>query len=143
VFTEAGISGSIDLDMGKCQSKLKEANMRFSLFLKDTHMKVVENLKEKHSASSNEEIIKRYVKSAIQLQDDDLIFGSAREQCGGGCFSSEPQFEIDLDEDDFNKLKSVYQNYEFEEYETSEEEISKTIRCIINFVDYQPDSISI
>lgn len=117
--------------------------MRFSLFLKDTHMKVVENLKEKHSASSNEEIIKRYVKSAIQLQDDDLIFGSAREQCGGGCFSSEPQFEIDLDEDDFNKLKSVYQNYEFEEYETSEEEISKTIRCIINFVDYQPDSISI
>lgn len=106
-------------------------------------MGVVESLKKKHSATSNEEIIKKYVKSAIQLQNDDLIFGSAREQCGGGCFSSEPQFEIDMDEDDFNKLRSIYQNYEFEEYDTEEEEISKTIRCIINFIDYQPESISI
>jgi hypothetical protein len=117
--------------------------MKFSLFLKDTHMGVVESLKKKHSATSNEEIIKKYVKSAIQLQNDDSIFGSAREQCGGGCFSSEPQFEIDMDEDDFNKLRSIYQNYEFEEYDTEEEEISKTIRCIINFIDYQPESISI
>ena len=106
-------------------------------------MEVVESLKKKHSTASKEEIIKRYVKSAIQLQNDDLIFGSAREQCGGGCFSSEPQFEIDMDEDNFNKLRSIYQNYEFEEYDTEEEEISKTIRCIINFIDYQPDSISI
>ena len=143
MFTEAGISGSIDLDMGKCQSKLKEANMRFSLFLKDTHMKVVENLKEKHSASSNEEIIKRYVKSAIQLQDDDLIFGSAREQCGGGCFSSEPQFEIDLDDSDFHKLKQIYDDYDFMGYSSEEEEISKTIRCIIKFIEENPDSISI
>jgi len=117
--------------------------MKFSLFLKDTHMEVVESLKKKHSTASKEEIIKRYVKSAIQLQNDDSIFGSAREQCGGGCFSSEPQFEIDMDEDDFNKLRSIYQNYEFEEYDTEEEEISKTIRCIINFIDYQPESISI
>ena len=143
MFTEAGISGSIDLDMGKCQSKLKEANMRFSLFLKDTHMKVVENLKEKHSASSNEEIIKRYVKSAIQLQDDDLIFGSAREQCGGGCFSSEPQFEIDLDDNDFRELKQIYDDYDFMGYSSEEEEISKTIRCIIKFIEENPDSISI
>ena len=119
------------------------AIMKFSLFLKDTHMEVVDGLKKKHSVTSGEEIIQRYVKSALQLQDDDLIFGSAREQCGGGCFSSEPQFEVDIDEGDFTKLKSVYQNYEFEEYETEEEEISKTIRCILNFVDYQPDSISI
>tara|TARA_B100000686_G_scaffold174110_1_gene181282 strand:- start:2416 stop:2769 length:354 start_codon:yes stop_codon:yes gene_type:complete len=117
--------------------------MRFNLWLKDTHMKVIEKLKEKHSATSDEEIITKYVKSAIRLQDDDSIFGSAREQCGGGCFASEPQFEIDMGEDDFNKLKSVYQSYEFEEYDTEEEEISKTIRCIINFVDYHPDSISI
>ena len=50
-----------------------------------------------------------------------------------------------MDEDDFNKLKSVYENqsYEFEEYDSEEEEISKTIRCILNFVDYQPDAVSI
>ena len=119
--------------------------MKFSLFLKDTHMKVIEKLKEKHSGTSDQDIVKKYVKAAIQLNNDDLIFGSAREQCGGGCFASEPYFEIEMDEGDFNKLKSVYgnQNYEFEEYDSEEEEISKTIRCIFNFIDYQPDAISI
>ncbi|MAC97150.1 MAG: hypothetical protein CL971_01725 [Euryarchaeota archaeon] len=119
--------------------------MKFSLFLKDTHMKVIEKLKEKHSGTSDQDIVKRYVKAAIQLDDDELIFGSAREQCGGGCFASEPYFEIDIDEDDFLKLKSVYgnQNYEFEEYDSEEEEVSKTIRCILNFIDYQPDAVSI
>ena len=119
--------------------------MKFSLFLKDTHMKVIEKLKEKHSGTSDQDIVKKYVKAAIQLNDDDLIFGSAREQCGGGCFASEPCFEIEMDEDDFNKLKDVYENqsYEFEEYDSEEEEISKTIRCILNFVDYQPDAVSI
>ncbi len=119
--------------------------MKFSLFLKDTHMKVIEKLKEKHSGTSDQDIVKRYVKAAIQLNDDDLIFGSAREQCGGGCFASEPYFEIDMDEGDFNKLKSVYMNqsYEFEEYDSEQEEISKTIRCILNFIDYQPDAVSI
>ena len=108
-------------------------------------MKVIEKLKEKHSGTSDQDIVKKYVKAAIQLNDDDLIFGSAREQCGGGCFASEPYFEIEMDEDDFNKLKSVYENqsYEFEEYDSEEEEISKTIRCILNFVDYQPDAVSI
>ena len=119
--------------------------MKFSLFLKDTHMKVIEKLKEKHSGTSDQDIVKKYVKAAIQLNDDDLIFGSAREQCGGGCFASEPYFEIEMDEGDFNKLKSVYENqsYEFEEYDSEEEEISKTIRCILNFIDYQPEAVSI
>jgi len=117
--------------------------MKFSLYLKDTHMEVIDGLKKKHSIASNEEIVQKCVKSALQLENDDLIFGSTREQCGGGCFMSEPQFEISIDEDDFNKLKTVYQNYEFEEYDTEEEEVSKTIRCIINFADYQPDSITI
>ena len=50
-----------------------------------------------------------------------------------------------MDEEDFNKLQSVYRNqgFEFEEYDSEEEEISKTIRCILNFIDYQPDALSI
>ena len=50
-----------------------------------------------------------------------------------------------MDEDDFNKLKDVYENQssEFEEQDSEEEEISKTIRCILNFIDYQPDAVSI
>ena len=117
--------------------------MKINLSLKDTHLDILDDLKKKYSVSSNEEIVKKCVKSVLQLQNDDFIFGSERENCKGGCFSSEPQFEIEIDEDDFNKLKKVYQNYDFSEYETEEEEISKTIRCIINFFEEEPDSISI
>ena len=72
--------------------------MKFTLFLKDTHMEIIEKLKQKHSDTTDQNIVKRCVKSAIQLHDDDLIFGSAREQCGGGCFASEPKFVIEMDE---------------------------------------------
>ena len=70
-------------------------------------MEIIEKLKQKHSDTTDQNIVKICVKSAIQLHDDDLIFGSAREQCGGGCFASEPKFVIEMDEEDFNKLQSV------------------------------------
>lgn len=117
--------------------------MKFNLSLKDSNSWVIDELKEKHSSSSGEEIVKKYVKSALQLQDSDLIFGTVREQCGEGCYASEPQFEVDMDEDDFNKLKQIYKDYGFMGYNTEEEEISKTIRCIIKFIEENPDSISI
>ena len=104
--------------------------MKFNLSLKYSHLWVIDDLKERNSISSNEEIIKRYVNSALQLQDNDSIFGTVREQCGDGCFASEPQFEIDMDEADFNKLRQIYKDYDFMEYGTEEEEISKTIRSV-------------
>lgn len=117
--------------------------MKFNLSLKDPHLTVIDDLKQKHSVSSNEEIVKKCVQSALQLQNDDLIFGKEREQCNGGCFASEPQFEVDIDDDDFNKLKKIYKEYGFDEYDSEEEEISKTIRCIINFFDEEPGLVSI
>tara|TARA_B100000579_G_C22434048_1_gene666664 strand:- start:189 stop:542 length:354 start_codon:yes stop_codon:yes gene_type:complete len=117
--------------------------MKLNLSLKDTHMIIIDDLKDEHSISSSEEVVCRYVKSALRLEKNDLIFGVSREQCGAGCFASEPRFEIDLEEDDLNKLSKIYQDYDFQEYDTKEEEISKTIRCIINFVEEKPDLISI
>ena len=117
--------------------------MKFNLSLKYSHLWVIDDLKEKNSFSSNQEIVNRCVSSALQLQDDDSIFGTIREQCGDGCFASEPQFEIDMDEGDFNKLREIYKDYDFMEYGTEEEEISKPIRCIIKFIEEKPDLISI
>ena len=117
--------------------------MKINLSLKDSHSWVIDELKEKHSSSSDEEIVKRYVASALQLKNNDLIFGTVREQCGEGCYASEPQFEIDLDDNDFRELKQIYDDYDFMGYSSEEEEISKTIRCIIKFIEENPDSISI
>lgn len=116
--------------------------MKINLSLKYSHLWVIDDLK-KNSAYSSEEVVKRVVNSALQLQENDSIFGTIREQCGEGCFSSEPHFEIDLDEDDFIKLREIYKDYDFMEYGTEEEEISKTIRCIIKYIEENPDSISI
>ena len=55
-----------------------------------------------------------------------------------------------MDDDDFDKLRKVFENYRttenssgFSEYATEAEEVSKTIRCIINFAEKEPDSITI
>ena len=37
-----------------------------------------------------------------------LIFSSIKENCSGGCFAAEPQFEIEMDEDIFIQLKRIF-----------------------------------
>ena len=117
--------------------------MRVNLSLKDTHVMIIDKLKETHSIASNEEIVSRYVTSALHHGDLESIFGTPREQCGAGCFEAEPRFEVTIDNADYDKLCKIYQDYAFQPYVTKDEEISKTIRCIFNFVDDEPDSISI
>ena len=113
--------------------------MKFNLHLKDTHLDILDELKEKQSISSKD-LVKRYVKSALNLQDNDLIFDITR--CSG-CFSAEPQFEVDIDDEDFESLKKIFEEYDFDEYPNDEERVSKTIRCIIDFIEEEPDLISI
>ena len=117
--------------------------MKFQLSLKSTHQSIIDDLKNKTSISSNEDMVIKSVKSALQLKNNDMIFATEREQCVGGCYGAEPCFEIEMDENDYNELKQIYKNYDFEEYDSEEEEISKTIRCIINFIEQEPDTISI
>ena len=78
--------------------------MKITVSLKEKHMEIIEELKEKHSIFSENEIVERYIKSAMSLENDDLIFGTQREQCVGGCFSSEPQFDIKLKKNVFHIL---------------------------------------
>ena len=42
----------------------------------------------------------------------------------GGCFASEPHFEIDINEDIFIQLQKIYKENEFDDYKTKEEEVS-------------------
>ena len=58
----------------------------------------MDDLKNKNSISSNEDMIIKSVKSALQLKNNDMIFATEREQCVGGCYGAEPCFEIEMDE---------------------------------------------
>ena len=115
--------------------------MKFKLFLKNTHIDMLLNLGEKYNIHNKEEIIKKCIKTALKLNDNNLVFDEIREQCIS-CFTSEPQFELEIDDVDYNNLKKIFKYYDFDSYDTEEEEVSKTIRCIINFFNEEPDLIS-
>ena len=117
--------------------------VKVNLSLKDSHVMIIEGLKEKHSIASSEEIVSRYVSSALRHGDLESIFGTPREQCGAGCFDAEPRFEINVEDADYERLGRIYEDYAFQPYVTKDEEISKTIRCVLNFVEEEPDSILI
>ena len=115
---------------------------KFNLNLKEPQLEALNDLKEKFSIASNKEIVNRCIKSALNLKKDDLIFSTIKEKCSGGCFASEPLFEVELTEDIFNKLKKIYTDNDFDDYKTEEEEIGKVIRCIINFFEDKSDLIT-
>ena len=115
---------------------------KFNLNLKEPHLEVLNDLKEKFSMTSNKEIVNRCIKSALNLKKDDLIFSTIKEKFGGGCFASAPQFEVEMDEDIFIQLKKIYIENDFDNYKTEEEEVGKVIRCIINFFQDETELIS-
>ena len=117
--------------------------VKVNLSLKDSHVMIIESLKEEHSIASSEEIVCRYVTSALRHGDLESIFGTPREQCGAGCFDAEPRFEINVEDADYEILGRIYEDYAFQPYVTKDEQISKTIRCVLNFVEEEPDSIPI
>ena len=115
---------------------------KFNLNLKKPHLEILKDLKEKFSITSNNEIVNKCINSALNLNKDDLIFGAIKEICSGGCYGSEPQFEIEMNEDIFFKLKKIYKESNFDNYKTEEAEVSKVIRCIINFFGDEPELIT-
>ena len=114
--------------------------MKFKLFLKNTHLDMLEDLSERYGVNNKEELIKKCIETALKLNDNDLIFDEVREQCIT-CFASEPHFDLEIDDIDYDNLKQIFKHYDFNNYDTEEEEVSKTIRCIINFFDEEPDLI--
>ena len=114
--------------------------MKFKVFLKNTHIDMLQDLSKKYGIHNKEKLIKKCVETAIKLNDNDLIFDEVREQCTM-CFSAEPKFDIEIDDIDYSNLKQIFEYYDFNTYNTEEEEVSKTIRCIINFFDEEPDLI--
>jgi len=115
--------------------------MKFKVFLKNTHIDMLQDLSKKYGIHNKEKLIKKCVETAIKLNDNDLIFDEVREQCTM-CFSAEPKFDIEIDDIDYSNLKQIFEYYDFNTYNTEEEEVSKTIRCIINFFDEEPDLLS-
>ena len=115
--------------------------MKFKLFLKNSHLDMLKDLSKKYDIHNKEELIKKCIKTALKIDDNDLIFDEIREQCIT-CYTSKHQFDLEIDSNDYNKLKKIFKYYDFNIYDTEEKEVSKTIRCIINFFNEEPELLS-
>ena len=91
--------------------------MKFKLFLKNTHLDMLEDLCERYGVNNREEFIKKCIETALKLNDNDLIFDEVREHCIT-CFSSELHFDLEIDDIDYNNLKQIFKFYDFNTYDT-------------------------
>ena len=67
----------------------------------------------------------------------DFSFGEIR--CVGGCYSTDQSIQVELDDELISKMREIFQQYDFEDYDSEEEELSKIVRSMINFADQEGD----
>ena len=64
-----------------------------------------------------------------------LLFKKIR--CTGECYMNDNSFEVEIKSNYYEKLKEIYNIYDFDEYPSIEEEVSKVIRCILDYCDQE------
>jgi len=111
--------------------------MELNIGIKDEQKEFVNKTANDFSLSGIEETIQLLVKEMLNKFDSQIVFGEVR--CVGECFSNDQFLKIKLEEKDIDKMKDIFLQYDFEEYDSEEEELSKVIRCIIIFADQECD----
>ena len=111
--------------------------MRVKITLKDPQKEWLNKITNDFSLQNNEKTIHKLIRGISELNQNDDVFGDYR--CVGDCYSTELSVEIELDDDTVSKIKGIFQKYDFDDYDSEEEEISKIIRSMINFADEEED----
>ena len=111
--------------------------MKVNITLKDPQKECLDKVTSDLSLENNEKTIHKLIHCIFELNQNDDVFGDYR--CVGDCYLTEQSVEIELDDETVSKIKGIFQNYDFDDYESEEEEISKIIRSMINFADEEED----
>ena len=111
--------------------------MKLKIRLKEPHKEFIDKVISDHSISDSEKAIHKLIHGILKLNKNDDIFGEYR--CVGDCYSNDHSVDLDMDEVTFSKIKSIFQEYDFDDYETEDEEISKIIRSMINFSEEEDE----
>ena len=111
--------------------------MKLNITLKDQQKECLVKITSDFSLENNEKTMQKLIQGIFELNQNDDVFGDYR--CVGDCYSTDQSVDIELDDDTVSKIKDIFQKYEFDDYDSEEEEISKIIRCMINFVDEEED----
>ena len=109
--------------------------MRFNLYLKKHHIEILNNFKKVLNDSIIDDVLNHLVSHVINNEDYEVLFKKIR--CTGECYMNDNFFEVEIKSNYYEKLKEIYNIYDFEEYPSIEEEVSKVIRCILDFCDQE------
>ena len=111
--------------------------MKVNITLKNQQKECLDKVTRNLSLENNEGTVHKLIQGIFELNQNDVVFGEYR--CVGGCNSNEQSLKIELDDETVSKIKNIFQKYEFNEYDSEEEEISKIIRSMINYADEEED----
>ena len=105
--------------------------MKINVTLKDEQKEFLDQVINDYSLKNSGISIKSLVSEILDNYDHENVFGEIR--CIGGCFSTDQSIEVELEDETVSKIKDIFQKYDFDAYDSEEEEISKIIRSMINF----------
>ena len=115
----------------------KDKYMKFNISLKDQQKEFLDQVVSDFSLGEIEISIQNLVKEILNQDDNENVFGEIR--CIGGCFSTDQSIEVELEDELISKMREIFQQYDFEEYDSEEEELSKIVRSMINYADQEGD----
>jgi len=111
--------------------------MKINVTVKDDHQEFLNNASNDYSLGGADQAIRSLVKYSLTQDENDQIFSEIR--CAGECYSADQAIPVELEDKAIAKLKEIFQQYDFEDYDSEEEELGKTIRCMINFANQDGD----
>ena len=115
----------------------KEKYMKINISLKDQQKEFLDQVVSDFSLEEIEISIQNLVKEILNQDDNENVFGEIR--CIGGCYSTDQPIEVELEDELISKMREIFQQYDFEEYDSEEEELSKIVRSMINYADQEGD----
>ena len=111
--------------------------MKISVILKDEQKEFLAQVINDYSLKNMETSIQSLVSEILNNYEHETVFGEIR--CIGGCFSTDENISVELEDEQVIKMKEIFQQYDFEDYDSDEEKLSKIVRSIINYVDQEAD----
>ena len=109
--------------------------MKVDVILKDEQKEFLDQAIIDYSLKDIETSILTLVSEILDNHDHENVFGEVR--CIGGCFSTDEKISVELKDEQAIKMKEIFKQYDFEDYDSEEEELSKIIRSIINYADQE------
>ena len=111
--------------------------MKINVILKDEQKEFLAQVINDYSLKNMETSIQSLVSEILNNYEHETVFGEIR--CIGGCFTTDETISVELEDEHVLKMKEIFQQFDFEDYDSDEEELSKIVRSMINYVDQEAD----